>query len=236
MGVYSDAYDNGELPGFIAYVKHANPQAFDKAFGKFGLDTVHQWGEAAMYIGGVRTFNSWIKLSSEADFEELPRTKEGAHYLKTWHWHYRMSMAGRTIDGYRKSMWEMAKLRISKIIEKEVSFRVNDHVINSTLGSVFTSEKAISILLRWHVYRPAHVVTNASRVVPIIQSVIDASPQINWALPVANWGNAHETALTTRLLSTLAELNSTITNAVSYGSALPQGSVRSERNSFALDA
>ncbi|WP_123597525.1 peptidoglycan-binding domain-containing protein [Pseudomonas frederiksbergensis] len=235
MGVYSTEYDDGELPGFIAYVKSTNSEAFIKAFGQFGLDTVLQWGDSKMYSAGVRTFNSWVKLSTETDFEDLPKTKEGAHYLKTWHWHYRFSMAGRTIEGYRTAMWEMAKLRVIKIKEKEVKFRVAGHEVSSTLGAVFTSEKAMAILLRWHVYRPAHVVSGASRVVPVIQAVIDSSSQINWSLPVASWGDAHEIALTTGILNKLAALNDTITNAIVYGSNLPQGAARSGRNTFIMD-
>lgn len=235
MGVFGSEYDDGELPGFIAYFKSLSSEAFNKAFGKFGLDTVLQWGDSAMYSAGVRTYNSWVKLSTETDFEDLPKTKEGAHYLKTWHWHYRFSMAGRTIDGYRNAMWKMAKLRLSKILAREVKFRVADHEVVSTLGAVFTSEKAVAILLRWHVYRPAHVVSGASRVAPAIQSVIDSTTQVNWALPVASWGDAHESALTAEILSKLTALNDTITNAIVYGANLPQGAVRSGRNSFIMD-
>ncbi|WP_460151750.1 peptidoglycan-binding domain-containing protein [Pseudomonas sp. S2_B07] len=235
MGVFGSEYADGELPGFIAYFKSINPEAFEKAFGKFGLDTVLQWGEAGMYSTGVRTYNSWVKLSTETDFSDLPKTKEGAHYMKTWHWHYRFSMAGRTIDAYRKAMWKMTKLRLSKILEKEVKFRVAGQEVVSTLGAVFTSEKAIAILLRWHVYRPAHVVSGSSRVAPAIQSVIDSTSQVNWALPVASWGDAHESALTEEIQRKLAALNDSITNAILYGVNLPQGAVRPGRNSFIMD-
>ncbi|WP_095125036.1 peptidoglycan-binding protein [Pseudomonas sp. Irchel s3a12] len=238
MGVFSttnSAYAPGELPGLIAYVKNLNPEVFNKAFGKFGLDTVLQWGEAGLYFPGVRTYNTWIKLSTETDFEALPTTKEGANYMKTWHWHYRFSMAGRTIGAYRKAMWKLTKLRLSKILDREVKFRVSGHEVVSTLGAVFTSEKSVAILLRWHVYRPAFVVTNASLVVPAIQFVIDSNSQVNWALPVASWGDTHETLLTNEIQRRLAALNDSITNAIQYGTNLPQGAVRPGRNSFIMD-
>lgn len=238
MGVYSAslaAYEGGELPGLIAYVKNINPEAFNKAFGKFGLDTVLQWGEPGLYFSGVRTYNTWIKLSTETDFEALPTTKEGASYMKTWHWHYRFSMAGRTMSAYRKAMWKLTKLRLSKILEKEIRFRVSGHEVVSTLGAVFTSEKSVSILLRWHVWRPAWVVTSASLVAPAVQFVVDSNPQINWALPVASWDNAHETKLTNEIQRRLAALNDSITTAIQYGASLPQGAVRTGRNSFIMD-
>lgn len=65
--------------------------------------------------------------------------------------------------------------------------------------------------------------------------MIDSTSNVNWALPVASWGDAHESALTEEIQRKLAALNDSISNAILYGANLPQGAVRPGRNSFIMD-
>lgn len=133
-------------------------------------------------------------------------------------------------------MWSMAKVRLRDILGKEVRFRVGAANVTSTLGGVFTSEKSVAILLRWHVYRPSHVVhDDYQRIVPVIQQAINETTTVNWQLPVSSWGDTHEVVLSRRLLSAAAVVNSTITASIVFGSAQPQGAVRTGRNTFILD-
>jgi len=248
MGLYgNDKYQNGEFPAFIAYLKSVNLDAFMSAFGFFGLSPSKVWGDDTIYSSATRTYATWVSLPTESyndtnsphaesELKEVGRTKDEAHYLKSWHWFYRLSMAGRTIGGYRKAMWGMAVARVSKILDKDVSFSVNGSTVSAKLGQIFTSEKAVAILLRWHVYRPSHVVHNTyGRVVPAIQDAIHNASTLSWGMPVASWTDSHESALTSALLTKAAAVNTTITNAVLFGADQPQGSVRVSRNSFSLD-
>lgn len=248
MGLFdSGQYERGEFAGFISYLKQRDNETFMKVFGGFGVYPKYDWGDSRLYAEDLKKYSGWVRLTNdtynpaqqlhaESEFDDLPRTKEEAHYLKTWHWFYRLSMAGRTLSGYREAMWSMAKVRIRDVLNKEVQFRVGATTVVSTLGRVFTSEKSVAILLRWHVYRPSHVVHDEhQRIVPIIQQVINETVTVNWQLPVSNWGDAHETALSRRLLSAAAAINPTVATSIVFGFTQPQGAVRTGRNTFILD-
>ena len=248
MGLYADGrYQKGEFPAFIAYFKSLFPDQFTKAIGFFGLAPSHKWEDESIYSPTTRTYATWLSLSTDLyiesnaihgadEYKILGRKKEEAHYLKTWHWFYRFSMAGRTIQGYRKAMWKMAANRITKILEKEVVFTVGGSDISAQLGEIFTSEKSVAILLRWHVYRPSHVVSDTyGRVVPAIQDAISNFPALGWDTTPSLWTNFHESALTAALLARAANVNSTISTAINYGVNQSQGSVREARNSFLIE-
>ncbi|AZC38843.1 peptidoglycan-binding domain-containing protein [Pseudomonas chlororaphis] len=248
MGLFdNDKYGKGEFVGFISYLKERDNEVFRKVFSGFGLYPKYDWGDSRLYAEDLKTYSGWVRLTNdtyvparqvhaESEFDDLPKTKEDAHYLKTWHWFYRLSMAGRTLSGYRNTMWSMAKVRLRDILSKEVRFRVGTTNVTSTLGGVFTSEKSVAILLRWHVYRPSHVVhDDYQRIVPVIQQAINETTTVNWQLPVSSWGDTHESALSRRLLSAAAVVNSTITASIAFGSTQPQGAVRTGRNTFILD-
>jgi len=122
------------------------------------------------------------------------------------------------------------------IMKKEITFHVGAATVTSTLGKVFTSEKSVAILLRWHVYRPSHVVNDDyEKITPIVQQAVNGTAGVNWQSAVASWGDAHEVALTEKLLSAAAAINSTITTSIAFGATQPQGSVRTGRNTFVLE-
>lgn len=240
-------YAKAEFPAFIAYLAGRSETGFSKAFGNFGLYPEYEWGSEDIYSSSTKTYNSWLKLTNEtylpsqsshaeSEFSQLLKAKTEAAYLKSWHWIYRISMAGRTIPEYRQAMWEMAKQRIRDIRARSVSFQVGTNTINSTLGEIFTSEKAVAILLRWHVFRPSHVVNPAyDRVTAAIQDAINNNPSINWQLQTSNWVDVHESALTERLLTAAVAVNNTVSTSILFGANQPQGAVRSGRNTFLMD-
>ncbi|GBL54783.1 hypothetical protein PCLA_03r0059 [Pseudomonas citronellolis] len=240
-------YDKAEFPAFIAYFAGRSEASFSKVFGSFGLYPEYEWGNENLYSSSTRTYTTWIKLTNEThlpsqsthaetEFNPLLKEKAEAAYLKNWHWIYRISMAGRTIPEYRQAMWGMAKQRIRDIRRKSVRFQVGTSTINSTLGEVFTSEKAVAILLRWHVYRPSHVVhPTYERITAAIQGAINDNPLVNWQLQVANWDDTHESALTERLLTAASAVNNTVSTSILFGTGQPQGSVRTGRGTFLVD-
>lgn len=241
-------YDKAEFPAFIAYFAGRSKAGFNKVFGNFGLHPEYKWNDDGLYSSSTRTYTSWLKLTNEThlpsqpthaetEFSPLLKAKAEAAYLKNWHWIYRISMAGRTIPEYRQAMWGMTKQRIQDIRSKSASFQVGANKINSTLGEVFTSEKAVAILLRWHVYRPSHVVhPTYERITAVIQGAINDNPLVNWQLQVENWVDAHEAALTERLLTAASAINNTVSTSILFGAGLPQGSVRTSRGTFLMDA
>ncbi|MCF4995374.1 hypothetical protein GIW69_07290 [Pseudomonas syringae] len=253
MGLYSsnpniNAYGKGELPGFMAYLNNREPEIFKKVFSNFGLYPTKAWNSPGLYNEDLMTYAAWVKLAndsyavsqathSDSEFTELGDSKDEAHYLKTWHWFYRLSMAARTMPGYRAAMWSMAKLRLREILTDPISFSVGGVVVNSTIGTIYTSEKAVAILLRWHVWRPSHIVgvPQYNQLRHVLQNTINTSGGVNWQLPIASWGAAHESALTTKLFNALEALNDSITGAIVYGSGQVQGAVRTGRHTFIME-
>jgi len=242
------AYGKGEFVGFMAYLKNRNPEIFKKVFENFGLYPAKEWGNPTLYDTNTMTYAGWVKLTNDtyavsqathadSEFTALGTSQDEAHYLKTWHWFNRLSMAARTIPGYRSTMWSMAKLRLKEMLTDPIGFQVGGATINSTIGKIYTSEKAVAILLRWHVWRPAHIVGAPpnNRLNAVLQGTINGSTGINWQLPIASWGDAHESALTARLYTALEALNDTITGAIGFGASEAQGSVRIGRNTFVLE-
>jgi hypothetical protein len=244
----ANAYGKGEFVGFMAYLKNRNPEIFKKVFGDFGLYPAKEWSSPSLYDSNTMTYAGWVKLTNDtyaisqsthadSEFTGLGVSQDEAHYLKTWHWFYRLSMAARTIPGYRAAMWSMAKLRLKEILTDPIGFQAGGATVNSTIGNIYTSEKAVAILLRWHVWRPSHVVGDPpnNRLRAVLQSTINGSAGINWQLPIASWGAAHESALTAKLFTALEALNDTITGAIIFGASEAQGSVRTGRNTFILE-
>jgi hypothetical protein len=160
--------DNGELCGYLAYLRESNPSAFRKAIEFFGVTTERPWNGNGnrLFNVGQRKYTSWLSLQKQdGTYTSLQRSEDDANYFKTWHWFYRFVMAGRTIDGFRRQMWDMARIRLRDIMEtpfrQQVGFpQIPDAQANMrdvTIGDVYTSERAIAMILRWHIRYPSHV-------------------------------------------------------------------------------
>lgn len=74
------------------------------------------------------------------------------------------------------------------------------------------------------------------RITAVIQGAINDNPLVNWQLQVENWVDAHEAALTERLLTAASAINNTVSTSILFGAGLPQGSVRTSRGTFLMDA
>lgn len=251
-------YHNGELAGFLAYVLHHHRSDYLTAFGNFGLYPSAAWvrsNQGALWNAGQRKYAGWIRqhapVTSPAEapdnlgrLPEVSRQLPEANYYKTWHWFYRWVMAGRCVPGVRSSMWDMVRLRLRAILAIPVLARAGNQRIAGSLGTVFTSEKAIAILLRWHIFRPAHVAGNA--VGDSMHKAILANPSIDWALPLNRWTDLHEQALSRQLLTDATAITSSQKDLASWpayaGREIRKYSLNHElgplseaRHSFVLD-
>jgi peptidoglycan hydrolase-like protein with peptidoglycan-binding domain len=173
----------GELGAFLAYLKYQDESAFKKAIGFFGIQIDKDWFEGAgaangesLFNSGMRAYAAWPSQNTEAgDYETIAKynkqagfkreeTKKYANYFKTWHWFYRFVMASRTIEGFRRCMWDMARIRLRDILStpwsKETDPNGGAGDRRTKIGDVYTSEKAVALLLRYHIWRPASIVLN----------------------------------------------------------------------------
>jgi hypothetical protein len=180
-----DAIAAGELGAFMSLLKKKSPTSFAKVISNFGVEVIDQWdalrgnGEK-LFNKAVRTYSTWIKLQTESDFKPLQKTWREASWFKTWHWFYRFAMAGRMqfeagvatnneLEGYRTTMWDMARIRIADILSAEWPKIDNQQQLeyvgpenpagpagrrNARIGDVFTSERSVALLLRWHINAP----------------------------------------------------------------------------------
>lgn len=258
-------YDNGELAGFLAYLLHRHQADYLSAFGNFGLFPSSSWvssNTGALWNSSARKYDGWIRQHNEQTRPEqaaaalaqtatanqqLPlvsRELAEADYFKTWHWFHRFSMAGRTLSSVQRAMWDMVRLRLRDVRAINVNITTGSIHISASLGEVCTSEKVIAILLRWHIYRPAHV---TGRAVPnSIRNAIAANAQLDWTVAPARWTDAHEQAITARLLADAAVINRTQNDLVAWPAYDGRsgrnyvvndelGGLRDTRNSFQID-
>lgn len=222
--------DEGELCGYFAFLRHADPFAFNAAIKQFGARVDENWVNNAgiangsrLFINGQRKYVGWMALQNESgNFIRIPENEVEGDYFRSWHWFYRYVMAGRTIQGYRQRMWDMARIRLRDLRGVPFPAGVVPNVPvggggtrRATLGDVYTSERAWGLLLRWHIRFTGHVVSGGE----VGQRIQGAYGHAN--IPAAagdptTWGNAQETQLIDGIMQEVDDL----VNAAPAGSNL----------------
>jgi hypothetical protein len=88
----------------------------------------------------------------------------------------------------------MARIRLRDILSAPWSAAPGD----GRIGEIFTSERAVAMIVRWHVYRPGNMVSSG-QAGPNLRAArtraAAAAPNLDWRLPPAQWTDAHERAL-----------------------------------------
>ena len=262
--------NEGELAGALAYFLNTDPEAYRRAFGNFGLYPSETWearnttpprGQGTnMYDNSQKKYTGWWRehtdsiqpdqaIASLTQLPFIPASYVEAVNYRSWHWFFRFTMACRTIAPLQRMMWDMPRMRLQDILETSLNVTQGTIHINATIGEIFTSEKAITVLVRWHIKSPGHVVSqgNSNRIVQAIRDAIQNNAVINWGLPLAQWDDNHETALITNLVQAGNAANNTITTASQWPNYIGRGTrnyilqnqlgaLRTARNSFHLDS
>jgi hypothetical protein len=169
--VFPSTLEEGELCGFLAYLRHADPDAFERAVERFGVRVDEDWVDSSgvpngqPLFKGDRKYAGWVAQHDDnGNWVRLPLAEPDGDRFKTWHWYYRWAMAGRTIPGFRRRMWHMARVRLRDILSTPWGTTGVGGLPNLpdgtpiTIGHVFTSEKATALLLRWHIRYPSRAV------------------------------------------------------------------------------
>ena len=123
---------------------------------------------------GHRKFRGWVLLQDDAgDFVDTrkvtPETVAAGGALEAnhddfllvevlhhWHWIYRWQMAPRLSRTFREVTYRLARARLRALLATPWG-GVAGAPAGLALGEVFTSEKAVAILERLHVYSPPFV-------------------------------------------------------------------------------
>jgi peptidoglycan hydrolase-like protein with peptidoglycan-binding domain len=216
MSVYTNPPEEGELPAYLAYLADVEPAAFSSGFGFFGIRMNHRksnanrsWTTAAgvrdgsdYWVPSSRKFTGWAQLQQDdGTFQNVPDNMADLSYFRSWHWFYRFQMAGRTIAAYRRRMWDMARLRIRSILTAPwganglTAPNPAGGTRPATIGDVFTSERSVALLTRWHVWQPGSIVAGGVAG-PHLRDALAASGVLPGATTdTSAWTNAHELAL-----------------------------------------
>jgi hypothetical protein len=204
----------GELLGWLAFLRHADRALFERAIGFFGISTERNWPLPALQA----KFEDAVthRRAGEAGLVTVPETRDDYAYLRSWHWFYRFVMAARTFGSWQRRLWDMVRFRLRDIRAAPWGAGVANLGNGNapTIGDVYTSELALGMLLRWHVYRPGHVVAgggNAQRAGAELREAFDRAradhPGLNWATAPDAWNNDHEEALIDGLENHVASNN-----------------------------
>lgn len=195
---------DGELGAFLSYFQSRSPDSYLEAFGFFGLHP-ESWESAGVINASLTNYTARIYMETEEENEAVPREEVEFNYYKTWHWFYRFVKAGRHNVEYQRSMWDMARFRIRDI--RSCLWQQNSE---NVIGDLFTSERAVAILVRWHVRFPADVCRNgvaSDRLRNTLNAARNSHPNLQWDTPPSTWNNQHESALLDALANQVAARN-----------------------------
>ena len=170
LGIVKDnSVSEGELCGYLAYLSNADPGAFQKAIEFFGVRIDENWGTdgQSLFNKSQRKYAGWVALEQDdGNYARMDTEEYLGNYFKSWHWFYRFVMAGRTIEGFHRRMWDMARIRLRDLLATPWSIGAEVPGVSdgqggtcpATIGDVYTSERALALILRWHIRFPAHVI------------------------------------------------------------------------------
>jgi|GEM_PF-734735 len=232
LGIVDTPMAEGELCGFLAYLRHVDAAAFEQALGRFGVRVNELWTDAAgtpnggpLWKSGQRKYAGWVELQGENNaYTRLPLTEDEGNYFKSWPWFYRFVMAGRTVEGFRRRMWHMARIRLRDIARTPwpVAANVPDVPATgggtqaATIGDVYASERAMAMLLRWHIRFPGHVASGGTAGARLVAALNRAAIPAGAGPPTA-WTDAHQARLVQGIRDEVANVGNTgLTDTVTY--------------------
>jgi hypothetical protein len=247
-----DGNDNGpgELIAYFAYLSSlGGPQAdcAHQAFYRYGAGVLQTWPKGAsgprvgsykqvkhggLWVSSMLKYQADVTLAAESGDPQILGAGEGARaeWFRQWHWCYRLAMAARTNDAYRRGMWDYARLRLADILTAPwpnlTTADANGKQTPATVGHVFTSELAVALLLRWHVNVPGSALSyDKSGTMTSGSGALRAFKQVHaagWGDP-RDWTDAQEAQLTEALYKLgqqqSAELGKTLPEVHQWGTS-----------------
>ncbi|MFH8800999.1 peptidoglycan-binding protein [Streptomyces sp. NPDC017936] len=207
----------GELWGLLALLKSRYPQAFRHHFSAYGIDVQHAWHTNAIWDGSNRVYAGTATQETEGAPTVMPATVREFNRFRGWHWGYRLAMAFRVEPDFRRAMWDLARQRLFDVLrlrwpDREAApaqgnFELDD--VDTGTGArrplvseVFTSEKAVAMILRWHVNKPGEMVTDRRAGTMLREALkwarqppAPGAPAADLLQPVTAWGEAEEARL-----------------------------------------
>jgi hypothetical protein len=245
--------DLGEIPAFLAYLRLEEPAAFQDAIGFFGINIDGDWVSTTgirdgkdLFFDGQRKYTLSAKFAVQQDdgsFDPVPNTKDDTDYFRSWHWFYRFIMANRTIEQFRRRQWDMARMRIRDVLALELPASMSVPPVPAsgggtrpaTIGDVYTSERAVALLLRWHVRFPAHI-TRLTQSVGRLDNAFGRANIPASAGDPSTWNDAHELSLIDGIMQEVTALGEAgFANSMRRVRDWPRWATGPNPNGYALD-
>ncbi len=141
-----------ELGATFYFIKQILPATFDRGLKTFGIvDADHSYNSTYMkYTGSIYVENE------EGEHVIPDYSAAEISYYKCLHPLYRFIMMVRAFPEVKVFMWNFLRKRLSDVLDKEIGPGVNQ--IGTTtparVRDVYTSERSIAIIFRWHVNSP----------------------------------------------------------------------------------
>ncbi len=192
---------SSELPAFLSFLAAWAPDDFKAAFGRYGIDTAQAWPADAtapttnnLYNRQQRKWTTYVQqrgLQTPTGVVAMAKnrlaTGDDADYLRNWHWFYRWVMACRLFPNIWLKCWDFCRYRIQALLQAPFP-HVAGLPDRTTLGQVYTSEYAITALLRAHVNVPKSVIMQGGASDTVVSSLTNAmANDPTLANNLANW-------------------------------------------------
>jgi len=170
-----DATGVGELGALLAYYKSIEPDGYERDFGRFGIEPEKPWDPAAFgaevpakYVAHLAMYgltDSTGVIQAGQLLPLLPGSNDDylTDWLRSWRNIHRVAMVLRTGQSFRRAQWQFASMRLTDLLGLTwpagngvdvplVTIGTTQQV--ALVGQVFTSERAVAALIRWHVNSP----------------------------------------------------------------------------------
>jgi hypothetical protein len=150
---------DGELGALLAWYRWRDPEAFDADFARWGV-AAEDWPTtrlapgkyvASVLLHGVRSGGIAVPFRAAR-----PGAADAYLYhtwLRSWRVLYRVAQPLRRSDGLHAAAREFAVRRIWEVLNHAWTGTVQ-FTTAATLGQLFTSQRAVVALLRWHINLP----------------------------------------------------------------------------------
>jgi hypothetical protein len=176
-----------ELPALLSFLATWLPDDFQAAFGRYGVAIDQAWPNDAppadatapdnqLLRSGQCKWTTYLRQSglqgttasiatTASDPPYIPISMSptrvmlpgDADYFRSWHWFYRWVMACRMFPTFWPECWYLCRYRLQAVLD--APFPASSGLPGgTTLGQVYTSEYAVTALLRAHVNKPGYVV------------------------------------------------------------------------------
>ncbi|MCP4029127.1 MAG: hypothetical protein GY736_22815 [Sphingomonas sp.] len=234
LPLFHYTFHSGELGGLFAYLESRIAANFGSGITFFGLKQADAWASVSRFQAKRTSPMRQIRAPGGA-MKNVPQNQADENYFKSWHWFYRMVMANRIYDDWKLNAYNYARWRLADVMATTITQQPGTNGATApvtaagaapTIAQVFTSERSMAMVLRWHVNRPAHINTNttgaAANNVPghagahlwgALERAQDPMQNgglnLNWINAVNTWTDDYETALMAGLIAEAA----TLTNA-----------------------